>query len=409
MILVNRKNDRLTGSINSVPYSIPYDKDVEETLKVLSDRLKLCKDRETFNAVIEDAKKAIQIDFKAEVAAANGYLKYRKDGHYYLVVNKGEDNETVSDIPLPKALSDRIIQSYEEKSDFMPIILAWQRFLAKQLILETKKPNGFDLKHNCELFANYITAMYVDKEKAELLMESDGVSQEVANELATFNDIAITNFGILVTYKVVDEIEEIWSLEKDKDGNDIKVKKPIFTPSKKIDPISGKVDVTKGKADFAENRVFTPAIHKSGDKFFCGEDLSYMYKVGKMHVLPEDAVRNYQNTFGGGGLYAGGLNYIEGYRSNHNVTLTCFIDPFDIISFQDDGRAFRTDGMFINGILNDETELQGMYFDSDFAAASDEVIKKRMIEVVTKHTSNVKDENSAIESKVDLLNSILKK
>ena len=78
-------------------------------------------------------------------------------------------------------------------------------------------------------------------------------------------------------------------------------------------------------------------------------------------MLSEDAKRNHDNTFGGGGLYFGGQAYIEGYSNEKTETLTCLIDPYDIISFQDDGLAFRANRGFVNGAMM-EGELEGMYF-----------------------------------------------
>jgi len=389
MIVVNRKNDRITGAIEGRPFNVAFDQELYDTLGILSSRLNACKDRATYNSIVEESDKLIIVDFKEEVAAANGYLKYRKNtGKYYLVVNKGTNKEKVSSIPLPEVLSLRIIESYETGSNYMPLLLTWQRFLAKQLILPEFK------QQNLDLFANYITAEFVDHEKVIKLMEDEGLTEEAALSLSTFSDIAISNFGMLVTYKVVDVVKQIWKLEKDKDGNEIRVKVDAFPGTTSIDEVTGEVTKISGKPTFLEELTFTPAIYKNGDNFFCGNDLGYKYKIGQVHTLPEDAKRNHENTFGGGGLYAGGQAYIQGYSNERTETLTCFIDPFDIISFQDDGRAFRTDRMFINGSLIEEGELEGMYFESQYAKESDANIKKNFTKVVMAKTALMEESHA---------------
>lgn len=401
MIIVNRKNDRITGAIMGKPFNVAFDQELYQDLNILSSRLEKSTSKESFNSIIEEAREKIKIDFKAEVAAVNGFLKYRKNtGKYYLVINKDTKNEHVSSIPLPEVLANRIVESYENQSSYMPLVLAWQRFLAKQLTLPVFK------EENLELFANYLTAEYCDEMQVQQLMEEQGLTREAAEAICTISDIAVTNYGLLATYKVVDVVKEIWKLEKDADGNTVKKLVDAFPGTETVDEVTGEVTKEEGKPEYLEDITFTPAIYKHGDKFFCGTDLGYKYKIGQVHVLPEDAHRNYENTFGGGGLYAGGQKYIEGYSHDGTETLTCFIDPFDIISFQDDGRAFRTDRLFVNGAMIEHTELKGMYFESDYAKESDiriaENFKKTIeaeVEAINSHKL-VLDERKAIANAI---------
>jgi len=371
-IIVNRKNDRITGSIEGNPFNILFDKNKYESLKVLSGRLEHCNSKETYADVLEKSNALIKIDFKEEVASVNGFLKYKPNtGKYYLVINKGKKAEKVSRISLPETLAERIVESYEEGSDYMPILLAWRRFLAN--------PNYNEEKG--KLFANYLTAIFVNQEQKIQYMEEEGMAEDTAITLSTYNDIAITSYGLLATYKVVDVVKKIWKLTKDENGKQVKEQVEAFPSTKAIDKVTGKVTKTPGTPKYLEEITFTPAIYKDGDNFLCGDDLGYTYKIGKDHVLPENAKRNYENTFGGGGLYAGGQAYIQGYSNDSTETLTCFIDPFDIISFQDDGHAFRTNRMFVNGAMM-EGELEGMYFISDYAKESNTRMKEKFKEVL---------------------------
>lgn len=361
MILVNRKNDRITGAIEGKTFNILFDQSKYETLGVLSSRLAQCKNKATYNSLLVNAREIILVDHKEEVASVNGYLKYKLNtGQYHLVINKGKKSEKVSRIPLPETLAERIVESYDVKDNYMPILLAWRRFLARHM----------GNAENCKLFANYLTAMYVNKEHKRVFMEEQGYTEEQAEISSTYNDIAITDFGFLATYKVVDVVKKIWKLTKDENGKQVKEQVEAFPSTKTIDEITGEVTKIAGTPKYLEEITFTPAIHKNGDKFMCGSELGYKYKIGKEHVLPEGAARNLENTFGGGGLYFGGQAYIEGYSGLKTETLTCLIDPFDIISFQNDGLAFRADRGFVNGAMM-EGELEGMYFISDYAKESD--------------------------------------
>lgn len=371
-IIVNRKNERLTGAIEGTPFNILYTKEKFEDLKTVSSRLEQSKSPEVFKSIVAEATKLVEINFNEEVASANGYLMFNVNkGTYHLVSNKGKKNEIVSEEPLPQVLSDRIIESYEKGADFMPLLMAWRRFLTRE------RRNEKDTT----LFANYLTAMHLDYVAYEKHIE-DGMTPEAATELATFNDISITTYGLLATYKVVDKVEKIFKLEKDADGNTVKKLVDVVPSTETIDKVTGDVTVKKGEVKHLEELLFTPAICKDGDKFFCGEILGYQYQIGQEAVLPEDAKRNHQNTLGGGGLYAGGLGYINGYSSEGSETLTCFIDPSEIISFQSDGHAFRTNRMFINGAMNIEGDTAGMYFVSDYAKESDLRIKDRFAKAI---------------------------
>lgn len=392
MILVNRKNERITGSIEGKPFNILFDQGKYEALGVLSNRLTKCKDKTIYNEIIVNAQEIIHVDHKEEVASVNGFLKYKPvTGQYHLVINKGKKSEKVSRLPLPETLAERIVESYDEGSNYMPILLAWRRFLAKHM----------HNTENCKLFANYLTAMYVNHEHKKVLIEEQGYTEEQAEASSTYNDIAITDFGFLATYKVVDVVKQIWKFTKDKDGNEVKEQVDAFPGTKSIDEVTGEVIETPGAPKYLEEITFTPAIYKSGDKFMCGDELGYKYKIGKEHVLPVDAKRNYANTFGGGGLYFGGQAYIEGYGSPTRETLTCFIDPYDIISFQDDGWAFRANRGFVNGAMM-EGELEGMYFISDYAKESDTRMAAQFKKVLEEEAEAIKvrkekkDESAAL-------------
>ena len=388
-IICNRKNDRLTGAIEGTPFNIIYTDELFADLKTISARLGQSKSKEVYNSIVSEAEKLVDVDFGVEVAAANGYLMFNVNkGTYHLVSNKGTNKEVISEDPIPQSLADRIVETHEEGGDFMPLLMAWRRFITR----EGRKPK------DTALFANYITSMFVDKE-AKLKHLENGMTEEAATELATFNDLAVTTFGMLATYKVVERVKKIYKLTKGEDGKTVKKLVDAFPSKEEIDEVTGEITKTEGQPKFLEEITFKPAIYTIGDKFFCGEKLAYMYKIGKEAVLPEDAKRNHNNTFGGGGLYAGGLGYIDTYKHDDREVLTCFIDPSEIISFQDEGQAFRTNRMFINGAMDIEGDTQGMYFVSDYSKESDLRIKERFEKaIVEANEAKAKAEKKAHEA-----------
>ncbi|KKM20727.1 hypothetical protein LCGC14_1642540, partial [marine sediment metagenome] len=139
------------------------------------------------------------------------------------------------------------------------------------------------------------------------------------------------------------------------------------------------------KPEHLEEFVFTPAIIKHGDKFYSGNKLGYVYKVGEVQYLPKNAKRNLNNTEGGGGLYIGGLKYIEHFRNHGTHVLTCFVDPSDIISYQGAGHAIRVDALMPYNVWDEEATLSGKYHSSEYGKIS----AKRVEELI----KNAVDEN----------------
>lgn len=403
MIIVNRKDDRITGAVNGKPFNILYSVEKFQNLSLNAARLDKSKNKKVYDDILVETNKLLEVDFQEEVASVNGFLKYRPaTGKYYLVINKDTKNETISSVALPEVLADRIVESYENQQDYMPLVLTWRRYLAK--FIDTTMTDE-DLKY----FAQYLTTEYINQEEVEQF-RADGMTKEKATLAATYSDIAVTSSGYWVTYKVATVVKKIWTLKENKEtGKKEKVQVEAFPSSKTIDEVTGEVTKTAGKPKYWEEVTFKPAIWDDGDKFMCDNELGYKYKIGKTHVLPDDANRNYDHTFGGGGLYIGGQRYIENYGAPDRKTLTCFVDPADIISFQHSGSAVRVNRLFVNGIMDIEGELQGMYFISDYAKESNILLAKRFEEVV-KATQEVKKAHQNLDNERDaLLSDVLDK
>lgn len=300
---------------------------------------------------------------KQEIAGSNPFLLHNPiTGEYFLTFEKYRSKHAI-----PQVLVDFIEESFDKGIDFMPIVKAWARFLANPRYTPEKG----------RFFAEYLDAKYVDEDEAIKIQEELKCEWDIASNMATYQDLAITQEGLLATYKVADMVTWEYIMKWDEDagenGEYVKVRNKKYKPIPAvIDPVSGDViePETFVKPDFLEDYLFTPAICKHGDKFFSGNRIGYVYKVGEVQRLPKDALRNLNNTFGGGGLYSGGLNYIRGYSNESTHTLCCFINPGDILSFQDDGMALRTDALMPNNVWDEDVPLKGIYHSSDYDTLS---------------------------------------
>ena len=340
--------DVLVGTIAGKPFNIIRTEDTEEFFAeagTLEDKV--------IWKYIEDFR-------MGEVAMSNKYLHFNPiTKQYFLTLDGVRTKQAV-----PQVLVDIIEESYSKNIDFTPVLKAWVRLLNNPRYTEDM----------AEYFAAYLVAEFVDEDAVKVLMEEQDLEEEVARAMCTYNDIAITKEGILVTYKVADIVTWKYLMEKQEDGSYLKVMKDRYTKIPAVlDETTGDVmeEESYEKPEHQEDYLFTPSIHKNGDKFYSGDKIGYVYEVGKLQSLPKSATRNLCHTFGGGGLYSGGLTYIQHYGNPSTQTLVCFVNPGDIISFQSEGQAFRTDAIFPNNIWDSEVPLKGIYHSSDYAALSD--------------------------------------
>lgn len=363
MLVYRKLKNTIAGTINGEPFNLPRTKQTEETLATFDDAT-------STDQILGYVKQC----HNEEIAGSNEYLVYNPLKNQYFLAYKGYR----SDKAIPKVLVDFIERSYDKDIDFMPIIKAWANLLINP---------RFD-EDMAAYFAKYLDTKYVDQEKIEELIKDNEYTDEVARSMCTYQDIAITKEGLLATYKVAEMVTWQYEMVLDKESGEyvkkLNRKYKIIPPE--LDPVTGVIlkEEQIVKPEYAEDYLFTPAICKYGDKFYSGKRIGYVYEVGKLQYLPETAKRNLHNTFGGGGLYIGGLNYIENYRSQGNYVLTCFVNPADIISFQDDGHAIRVDAVFPNNIWKEDVSLKQVYHSSEYGKTSKARVEKLIKDAVAK-------------------------
>lgn len=341
----------IVGSVNGKPFKIARTEAIENALEELKAR----------NATHEEVMALVASSRKEEIAGSCKYLAFNPTSQEYFLELDGKRSKH----PLPTSLVKYIEESYDKNIDFLPLVKAWARLLANPRYSSAM----------AKYFNTYLSTTYVDREQvAELIKE--GYTPEAAENMCSYPDISITEEGLLATYKVAEIVTWEYKMEWNKETETFeKVKSLKYEQiAPKLDPVTGEVleEGSFKRPEFAEDFVFTPAIYKNGAKFYSDNVLGYVYHIGKMQHLPANAPRNLSNTFGGGGLYSGGLRYIENYKNSGTHVLTCFVNPSDILSFQSEGNAFRTDALFPNNVWDENVKLRAIYHSSDYDKLSSE-------------------------------------
>jgi len=373
MINFRKLENTITGVIGGKPFNITKTNDAIAWLE------KAKKD-DTPDIDVWEYVKSVKL---GEVAGSNKYLIYSPVTNQYFLTFDGFRSKKA----IPQVLVEIINKSHDKDIDFMPILKSWARLLTNP-------------RYNDEMgnyFASYLQATFTDYPAVSKLIEEEDIDPEVAEAMCTYQDISISKEGMLVTYKVADIVDWKYLLEhNEEDDSYTKVMK------KKYKIIPAEIDETTGeiltkesyeKPEHLEDYLFTPAIHKNGDKFFSGQKLGYVYEVGKAQRLPKKARRNLNNTFGGGGLYTGGLLYIDTYKSPTRAVLVCFVNPGDILSFQSEGRAIRTDALFPNNVWDLDVPLKGIYHSSEYDKMSTARIEELMADAVNEGVDLAKDQH----------------
>jgi len=387
MLVFRKLENVITGQINGTPFNLPRTPETEERLLEFQEASKT---EDLATEVILEYVKEVR---SGEVAGSNDYLVFKPVTGEYFLMFEGKRSK----IAIPKVLVSFIEDSFSKDIDFTPVLKAWLR------LLDNPRYNP----RMAVYFSNYLSTTYVDSQAAAELVELEDMDPEVANHICTYPDIAITQEGLLATYKVANIVTEEYVMEWDDEagetGEFVKSKKSILKKTApKLDPVTGQILEEGGFADpsFKEDYVFTPAICKNGDRFFSNNVLGYQYKVGQMQNLPEKAARNLENTFGGGGLYIGGLNYVENYKNQGTDVLTCLVNPSDILSFQDSGQAIRVDALFVNNVWNNNVALKGKYHSSKYDVISTDRLEELLRNATSQGIDIAKEQASYVgESK----------
>jgi len=398
VININVSNDLISGSYGKEQFVVKFNKDRYDAMVKLQKEADAVKKFDELKPILEEFAKLTHESFKELVETKCPYIVVNEDKKEFFLKNEG----VTSTIAMPKILAERIIESAEKGVDFLPLVKLWIRFLRNPKLRGLDK---YGRKKFAEKFAAYINTDFVNNAKAEKLMDEQGLNHETATKFASVKDVSITQEGLLLTYKAVQEITTKYAL--DADGN--KIIQDRYP--KTIDPDTGVVITTKPET--AEERLFEPPVmHQGGDAFFCegangyGDKPVHFVKMGCVIRLKDwSQVDQNDNRSGCPGLHTGGLRYIAGYQGAGTETFNCFIDPMHIGAITDDGSgALRVLQYFTHSAL--DMVCGNMYHSSTYAAMTDEEWAKMRKEVVEFFSKVRKEKIEAQDQEIAEINSI---
>lgn len=389
MIYINVIDDRICGSYGDTPFSVQYTPELYEKLSKLSE---LANDATTF----EEYQKFLN---EFGMNTQEDYTKLIQDKCEFIFVNRAtgefflKHGETVSTIPMPEALVERIYESIDRGIDFNPLVKMWTRWL-RNPILRKKMKDGRG-KEFSERFFNFVNLKYVHPVLFKKYTEEMGFSDEKAIDAATMYQMKITKEGLLNGYKVSREILHKYNPETGEVEDRYKRTFNVDT---------GEI-VSEGLPDLVEERLFEPAVMGTGgDAFYCEGGNGYgtpghFIKVGCVHRLDSwDKVNTNDHASCVPGLHIGGLKYISGYSGEiHNV----FVDPMHIGAIPDDSTgAIRCLQYFVHSSL---VGVNGsIYHSSTYAAMTDAEWDKMREEAVALSIEKAKK----LQAEQDELNSL---
>lgn len=387
MLTINVVGDNIVGSYGGKPFGVQFSEQKYAQMKDLEAKANAATSMDELKTILEDFELLTKEDYKelVEHSAGGQFLWVNNHtGKIYLAING-----KVSSIAIPKALVNRIIASVEKKIDVLPLVKAWARYI---------RPIPGRPAYTAErgsMFAQYIDADYTNAQFAGELVKEFGLAPEVAAVRATTKQVAITQEGLLVCYKVSKEILTRYELNEDEDV----VTKSRYTKS--VDPDSGMVTYDEPK--FVEERLFEPYVMgKGGDEFYCGDKPGHFIRVGMPHYLDSwDKVSSPGNK----GLHCGGLKYIAGYQQEGTVTHNIFVDPMDIhtiggLGYGNDG-AMTVKRYFVHSSFAGVNK--SIYHSSEYAKVTDAEYAKLIEEAVEASQQDVDKIAAELEEKKNLL------
>lgn len=389
MISVNVINDHISGSYGNESFSVSYDRDLYQSMLKVADKANTATTIQEYNLALEEFSTLLIHD----------YSKLVQDKCEFIYVNPVtkefflKSGTSITNVPIPKALVDRIYESMDMGVDFEPLIKLWTRWL-RNPVLRTKLKDGRGEEFSERMF-NFINMKYVHPKLKKEFMEKHGLSEEVAEERATMYQIKITKEGLLNGYKVSREILHKFDTAT---GEIVDRYKRTFNAD------TGEIE-SEGLPEFVEDRLFEPAVQgQGGDAFYCEGPNGYskpghFIKVGCVHRLDSwDKVNTNDRASCVKGLHFGGLVYINNYSGEiHNV----FVDPMHVGAIPDDSTgAVRCLQYFVHSSL---TGINGsIYHSSTYAAKTDSEWEEMRAAIAKEYSNAITEIQSDVNNLMNL-------
>jgi len=391
----------LTGKIGKETYSVKFTKELKDSLTSASTAYNKAtthaEAKEILEAVLTEIKSAKPTDTNSLVEILKGDLSYNEKKHTYHVISEGKTAKK----PVHQFFVDKMIEANDKEITPKPWLIFWVRLMRNTLYVNNPR--------KVETLVSYLKAQYVDEEAIVKLMEDEGYSETVAKGLSTFDQINITEEGILAAFKYVALIDTKFVVEKDENGEQIIVKKAKYERDLQVDEVTGKV--TKDELvlpEVAEEFLFEPPVmHQNGDPFTSkavndmseNPALAHTVQVGKIHELTPgfSQVNTNDDYWGCKGLHLGGYYYVQNFGGQTSYMVDCLVAPEDIGAVADIERgegdgAIRCRRYMVTG--GHFAVSKGMYHPSEYAKLLDaewEVMKKEVIAELNRQKQEIED------------------
>lgn len=384
-VIESQGRDMISGSYNGIQFAVSYDEQKFRAMQELKDKADAADTVAALQEIVEQFKPLTEESYKEIIETKTPYIVVNKHTNKFYL----RYNNVVSKNALPQVFVDKILKLVEKNLPIDPLIKCWARYM------RPVPGRPAYSQQQADLFARYISAVYTDQTKARKLVKEQGLAPEVAGAMATTTQVAITVEGLLVCYKVSDEVKEKFVV--DEETEEVKKKSRY---KKSVDPDTG--IVSYDVPDYMEDRLFEPAVmHQGGDAFWCEgngiKKLGHHIRVGCSHYLESwDQV----GAPGNKGLHCGGLNYIRGFQREDTMTHNIFVDPMHIHTIA--GLGEGTDGAmtvkqyFVHSSFGGVN--RNIYHSSKYAALTDEEYAQIVKEAVDASAASVKEAEELLET-----------
>jgi hypothetical protein len=391
----------LAGKIGKEGYSVEFSSDLRDVLVAYAKRYNSSTTVAEAGKVLEDALIAVQTVKAGSNNALTEILKddlsYNPKTNSYHIISEGK----TSVAPVHQFFCDKMIEASEKGLSPKPWLVFWVRLMRNSLYSKDK--------NKVQTLVNYLRAQYLDEEAAAKLVE-EGYSSKIANQLSTFDQISITEEGILAAFKYVKLIDKKFVVEKDANGEQVIKQVAMYERKLEVDPITG--EITKDELELpshAEDFTFEPPLQgQNYDAFTCKDvnDISdapvmaHVIKIGKIHELAKgfSQVNTNDSQSCVKGLHLGGHYYVKSYNGISSYLVDCLVAPEDIgavcdVHRGDDG-AIRCRRYMVTG--GHFAVSKGMYHPSSYAKLLDE----EWIDIKAKVIANLNAEKAALEAEL---------
>jgi hypothetical protein len=324
-------------------------------------------------------------------------LSYNPKTHAYHVISDGKTSVE----PVHSFFCNKMIEAHDKGLSPKPWLIFWVRLMRNPLYAKNSK--------KVQTLVNYLEAQYIDEEGAEKL-EKEGYSKGMAKQLSTFDQISITEEGILAAFKYVRLIDKKFIVEKNDKGEQEIKKVDKYERTLEVDPITGAI--TKDELNLptdGEDFLFEPPIQGQNNSPFTSREISdlsaepatgHVIRIGRIHELTKgfDQVNTNDDTSCVKGLHLGGYYYVKSYGGLTNYLVDCLVAPEDIgavcdVNRGDDG-AIRCRRYMVTG--GHFAVSKGMYHPSSYA----KMLDSEWSEIKAAVISDLNSQKEAVEAKL---------